>query len=77
MITERDPAAVVIGGSMGALTALGRLLPCLPAEYTLPVFIVVHLGANAIGVAYCVFLSFVIAEVINYAARVWYYRRGV
>jgi len=41
------------------------------------VFVVVHLGANAIGVAYCVFLSFVIAQVVNYAARVLYYRRGV
>jgi ABC-type xylose transport system permease subunit len=37
----------------------------------------IHVGANQIGVAYCVLLSFVIAEVVNYAARIVYYRRGV
>jgi hypothetical protein len=37
----------------------------------------IHLGANEIGVAYCVFFSFIIAEAVNYAARVVYYRRGV
>ncbi len=36
-------AMVVIGGSAGALTALGRLLPLLPKDYPLPVVIVVHL----------------------------------
>ena len=37
----------------------------------------IHLGANEIGVAFCVFLSFILAEIVNYAARVVYYRRGV
>jgi len=41
------------------------------------VFVVIHLGANAMGVGFCVFLSFVVAEIVNYAARVVYYRRGV
>jgi len=37
----------------------------------------IHVGANRIGVAYCVTLSFVIAEVVNYTARIVYHRRGV
>jgi hypothetical protein len=41
------------------------------------VFIVIHLGANENGVFYCVFLSFILAEIVNYAARLVYYRRGV
>jgi hypothetical protein len=41
------------------------------------VFLVIHLGANEIGVFYCVFLSFILAEIVNYAARIVYYRRGV
>ncbi len=41
------------------------------------VFIVVHLGANRFGVAYCVLASFVVAQAVNYAARIVYYRRGV
>jgi hypothetical protein len=40
-------------------------------------FVVIHLGANAGGVLYCVFLSFIVAQIVNYAARVVYYRRGV
>jgi len=41
------------------------------------VFVVIHLGANETGVFYCVFLSFILAEIVNYAARIVYYRRGV
>jgi hypothetical protein len=37
----------------------------------------IHLGANAIGLAYVLLFSFVIAEVVNYTARIVYYRRGV
>ena len=37
----------------------------------------IHLGANRFGVGYCVLLSFVFAEIVNYAARIIYYRRGV
>jgi len=35
--------AIVIGGSAGALQALSRILPRLPADYPLPILIVVHL----------------------------------
>jgi hypothetical protein len=41
------------------------------------VFTLVHLGASAIGVCFGVFLSFIVAEIVNYAARIVYYRRGV
>ena len=37
------PEAVVIGASAGALEALSNLLPALPADYRLPILIVVHL----------------------------------
>jgi two-component system chemotaxis response regulator CheB len=35
--------AIVIGASAGALEALSVILPPLPADYRLPVFVVVHL----------------------------------
>jgi two-component system, chemotaxis family, protein-glutamate methylesterase/glutaminase len=35
--------AIVIGASAGALEALSGILPSLPADYALPVFVVVHL----------------------------------
>jgi two-component system chemotaxis response regulator CheB len=35
--------AIVIGGSAGALDALGAILPALPADFRLPVAIVLHL----------------------------------
>lgn len=35
--------AVVIGGSAGAVEALGKLLPLLPADLGVPVVVVVHL----------------------------------
>src|SRR3990167_8517016 len=41
------------------------------------VFVIIHLGANETGIAYWLFLSFIIAEIVNYAARVVYYRLGV
>lgn len=34
--------AVAIGGSAGAVQALMQILPALPADYPLPVFVVVH-----------------------------------
>jgi hypothetical protein len=36
----------------------------------------VHVGANGPALAYFVVLAFVVAEVVNYAARIVYYRRG-
>jgi two-component system, chemotaxis family, protein-glutamate methylesterase/glutaminase len=37
------PEAVVIGASAGAYDALATLLPALPADYPIPVLVVVHL----------------------------------
>ncbi|MDM9627698.1 chemotaxis protein CheB [Rhizobium sp. S152] len=37
------PEAVVIGASAGALEALSAILPALPAEFKLPIIVVVHI----------------------------------
>lgn len=39
-------AAVVMGGSAGALEALSLILPALPAAFPLPILIVVHVPAD-------------------------------
>jgi hypothetical protein len=36
-----------------------------------------HHGANGFGVGFFVILAFVIAEIVNYTARIVFYRRGV
>jgi two-component system, chemotaxis family, protein-glutamate methylesterase/glutaminase len=41
--TENQYQLIVIGGSAGAMTALLELLPMLPAGFSLPIVIVVHL----------------------------------
>ena len=41
-MTGPSPEAVVIGASAGALEALSLILPTLPADFGLPLFIVVH-----------------------------------
>jgi len=41
------------------------------------VMVTIHLGANELGLAYCVLISFVLSLMVNYAARIVYYRRGV
>jgi two-component system chemotaxis response regulator CheB len=41
-MTEAPTACVAIGASAGAVQALMTLLPALPADYPLPVLIVVH-----------------------------------
>jgi two-component system chemotaxis response regulator CheB len=38
--------AVVVGGSAGAVDVLGALLPALPADFSLPIIVVVHLPAR-------------------------------
>lgn len=45
-MTEFPAAAVVIGASAGALETLSLILPSLPANYPLPVMVVVHLPAD-------------------------------
>jgi two-component system chemotaxis response regulator CheB len=46
-MSAREPArAVVIGASAGALQALSQILPLLPADYPLPVMVVVHIPSN-------------------------------
>jgi len=38
--------AIVIGASAGAIQALSRILPALPADYPIPVLVVVHVPAD-------------------------------
>ena len=38
-----SPRAVVIGASAGALQALSQILPALPADFPLPILVVVHI----------------------------------
>lgn len=42
-MTDAAIRAVVIGASAGALEALSVLLPALPADYPLPILVVVHI----------------------------------
>jgi len=44
------PEAIVIGASAGALEALSSLLPGLPADYRLPILVVVHLPPDTTSV---------------------------
>jgi hypothetical protein len=40
-------------------------------------FVALHMvRANVIGIAYVLLLSFVVAQIIKYATRIYYYRRG-
>lgn len=40
------------------------------------IFVTIHAGANEIGLGFVVLSSFVVAEIANYAMRIYYYRRG-
>jgi hypothetical protein len=40
------------------------------------IFVTLHAGANEIGLGFVVLFSFVVAEIVNYAMRIYYYRRG-
>ena len=44
-MTQREARAIVVGASAGALDALSVILPALPADFALPLFIVVHVPA--------------------------------
>ena len=46
MARRGDTKAIVIGGSAGALEALGALLSALPPGYSLPIAVVVHVPAH-------------------------------
>jgi uncharacterized membrane protein len=54
-----------------------RLGAYVYATLSLSSIFIVHLGANAIGLAYFVLASFVIAEIVSYVARIVYHRRGI
>ncbi|NYT82924.1 chemotaxis protein CheB [Alcaligenaceae bacterium] len=41
-----NPSAVVIGASAGAIQALSEILPALPADFPLPILVVVHVPAD-------------------------------
>lgn len=45
-MNRNSDKGVVIGASAGALEALSVILPALPAEFGLPVFIVVHVASD-------------------------------
>ncbi|MFO0957667.1 MAG: chemotaxis protein CheB [Isosphaeraceae bacterium] len=45
-MTLSTTEAVAIGASAGAFEALSAILPSLPADYPLPVFVVVHIPAD-------------------------------
>ncbi|MES2151517.1 MAG: chemotaxis protein CheB [Pseudomonadota bacterium] len=47
MSAARSFAAVVIGVSTGGVEALKRLLPALPADFALPILVVIHISANS------------------------------
>ena len=40
------------------------------------IFVTLHTGANTVGIGFVVLLSFVVSEIVNYAMRIYYYRRG-
>ena len=50
-MTQPETKAIVIGASAGAVQALSQILPRLPANYRLPVMIVVHVPADPSGLA--------------------------
>jgi two-component system chemotaxis response regulator CheB len=43
---ENGVAAIVAGGSAGALDALNQILPCLPAGFPIPIALVLHVHPN-------------------------------
>lgn len=43
--------AIVIGASAGAIQALSRILPALPADYPIPVLVVVHVPPDGSDIA--------------------------
>jgi hypothetical protein len=65
---ERDQMIALKALRIGAYVyALGSMLAV----------VTIHLGANQFALGYLVVLALAIAEIVNYSARVVYYRRGV
>lgn len=54
-LPSRELGAIVIGGSAGGIEALRQLIPALPTDLGVPVFIVLHLGADSRGAWSAVF----------------------
>ena len=40
------------------------------------IFVTIHAGANEVGLGFVVLFAFVVAEIVNYSMRIYYYRRG-
>ncbi len=65
---ERDQMIALKALRIGAYVyALGSLLAV----------VTIHLGANQFALGYGVVLALAVAEIVNYTARIVYYRRGV
>ena len=54
-----------------------RLAAYVYATLSMSSVFLIHLGANEIGLAYFVLISFVIAEIVACVARIVFHRRGV
>lgn len=54
-----------------------RLAAYVYAFGSLTAVVSIHIGTNAIAVGYGVLLAFVIAELVNYGAQIFFYRHGV
>ena len=69
--TPKDEREILIDLKATRIAAYVYVLGSFLAVWT------IHIGANQITVGNGVLLAFVIAEIINYSARIYYYRRGV
>ena len=69
--TPKDEREILIDLKATRISAYVYVIGSFIAVWT------IHLGANQIAVANGIVLAFVMAEIINYSARIFYYRRGV
>jgi hypothetical protein len=68
--TPKDEREQLIGLKATRLAAYVYVVGSFVAIATM------HRGASAQAIGYFVVLAFVVAEIVNYAARILYYRRG-
>ena len=54
-----------------------RIAACICLVLTILSMSTVHTGANETGLVYLVLYSFIISQIVKYAARIVYYRRGI